>query len=99
MKKNIKGYIILAILLVVFSVIAFAAPFSMKAPFWIAYVCGVIAIAFQLYVFNVAFANGEDVKSRFYGFPIAKIGVVYMIVQLIVSLIEMGTAFIVPVLM
>lgn len=96
-KNGLRGYITLAIIFVVFSVIAFAAPFSMTALFWIAYIFGVIAIAYQIYVFKISFAKGEDVKSKFYGFPIAKIGVVYLVVQLALSLVQMCLAAFIPV--
>lgn len=97
MSKNIvRGYITLAILLVVFSVIAFVAPFEKTAVFWFAYIFGVIALAYQLYVFKIAF-SGEGIKSKFYGFPIARIGFIYLVVQLIVSLIEMILSDVMPV--
>lgn len=96
-KNKVRGFIILAIILVVFSIIAFVIPFSKTATFWIAYVFGVIAIAYQIYVFNIAFTNGEDAKSKFYGFPIAKIGAIYLIVQLVISLALICLAKIMPV--
>lgn len=97
MKKNmLRVYITLAIVLVVLTVIALAVPFAKTASFWIAYAFGVIAIGYQVYVFNISFAKGEGAKSKFYGFPIAKIGVVYLIVQLVVSLVEMCVAAWVP---
>lgn len=95
-KNGLRGYIALAIVFIVFSVIAFTAPFSITAPFWIAYIFGVIAIAYQIYVFKMSFAKGEGVKSKFYGFPIAKIGVVYLATQLVLSFVEMCLATFVP---
>ena len=95
-KNGLRGCIVLAIVLAVFSVIAFAAPFSMTAAFWIAFISGVIAIAFQFYVFAVAFSKGEGAKSKFYGFPIARIGVIYLVVQLLVSIAEMCWASKIP---
>lgn len=97
MSKNmIRGYITLAVVFVVFSVIALAVPFANTPAFWIAYVFGVIAIGYQVYVINISFAKGVDVKSKFYGFPIAKIGLVYLIAQLIISLLEMCVAAFIP---
>lgn len=97
MSKNGKrGYVILAILFVIFTLIAFAAPFTMNMVFWLAYAFGVIAIAFQIYVFNVSFSGGKSVKSKFYGFPIAQVGIVYLIVQLMISLAEMGLSSFIP---
>lgn len=95
-KNKIREIVILGLLLIVFSLIAFTAPFKMNAVFWIAYAFGIIAIALQVYVFYVAFANGESAKSKFYGFPIARLGVVYLIIQLIVSIAEMAAAKYVP---
>lgn len=97
MSKNGKrGYAVLAILLVVFSVIAFAVPFTKNAVFFMAYIFGVIAIAFQIYVFQISFQHGEDAKSKFYGIPIANIGLYYLSVQLILSVLEMGIAYFLP---
>ena len=78
----------MAVVFVVWSVIAFAPPFSKTPVFWMAYLFGVVSIAFQIYVFKIAFDKGDDAKSRFYGFPIAKIGTAYLSVQLLISLIE-----------
>lgn len=88
-KKNIKGYIILGILLIVFTVIAFVIPFQKNSGFWMAYIFGLIAILFQIYVFKISLAKNGDAKSKFYGFPIAKIGVVYLGVQIVLSFAEM----------
>ncbi len=96
-KNRLRGYITLAVLLAVFSVVAFAAPFSKTAVFWLAYVFGVIAIAYQIYVFQISFAEGGSVKSKFYGFPIARIGMLYLTAQLIISLLEMILAALLPV--
>lgn len=92
-----KGCVVAAIILVVFSVIAFAAPFAMTGTFWVGYCFGVIAIAAQLYFFTISFSKGEDAKSRFYGFPIVKIGVIYLVVQLILSIIQLIAAAVLPI--
>lgn len=95
MNKNvIRGLAVLALLLAVFSVIAFAAPFARTAVFWIGYGFGIFAVLFQIYVFKVSL--GGDAKSKFYGFPIARVGVCYLIAQLIISLIEMALARVMP---
>lgn len=60
------------------------------------YLFGVIAIAYQIYVFKCAFSGEEDVKSKFYGFPIIKVGIIYLIAQLIASLLEMVLAAFLP---
>lgn len=97
MKKNTaRGLIVLALLLCVFSVVAFIVHFAKTVTFWLAYSFGVFALLFQLYIFRTADAAGGDAKSRFYGFPIARIGVLYLAIQLIVSFIEMALAKVLP---
>ena len=97
MTKNAsRGLIVLAIVLAVFSLIAFAIPFAHTAVFWIAYGFGVLAILFQLYIFKTSFAGNGDAKSRFYGFPIARLGIYYLVAQLILSVIEMALAGLIP---
>ena len=96
MKKNAsRGLLLMGILLAIFSVIAFVIPFPRTAVFWIAYLCGVFAILFQLYIFKTSFGE-EDVRSRFYGFPIARLGVYYLTIQLIVSIAEIALSKFLP---
>ena len=95
-KNQIRGCIFLVVILAVFSVIAFAVPFAKTSVFWIAYIFAVIAILYQIYVYKVSNIDSIEVKSRFYGFPIAKIGFVYLVIQLLISLLEMVTAAFLP---
>lgn len=88
MKKR-SGYLILAIVLIVFAVIAFAAPFEKTPVFWVSFVFGLLAICFQIPLWNKAL-SGESLKSKFLGFPVLYVGVTYLIVQLIVSIIMMA---------
>lgn len=84
MKKNIsKGYAILGILFVLVSAIAFAVPLAKNAAFWISYGFAVIAFAAQLIIWKAALGRSESLKSKFLGFPVVHIGIVYLIVQVI----------------
>ncbi len=94
-KKASKGIQMLAVLLAVFSVIAFVIPFPKNLVFWIAYACGVFAIVFQLYIFKTSFSDA-DARSRFYGFPIARLGAYYLIIQLIFSIVEIALSKFLP---
>ena len=97
MKKNaLRGCTVLAILLAVFCVIAFAVPFARTKGFWLGFGFGLFAILFQLYIFRSADTVNGSAKSRFYGFPVARIGVVYLAAQLAVSLAEMALAKVLP---
>ncbi len=82
MKKNrTKGYAILGILFVLISVIAFAVPSAKTGAFWVTYFFTVTAFAAQIYIWKTAL--GKDAgSSRFLGFPVVHLGVVYLVVQL-----------------
>ena len=95
-KNRVRFYIILAIVLAIFSAIAFATPFDHSAVFWMSYVFGVVSIAVQAYSWPKAF-SGAEAKSKVYGFPIARVTTIYMVVQLILSLIFMIAGAKVPV--
>lgn len=97
MKKNqLRGIAVLGILLIVFVVISFVVPFAKTGAFWVAFAFGIIALAVSGAGCCLAFQNGESAKSKFYGFPIAKIAVVYAVVQLLVSFVFMAMARILP---
>lgn len=91
MKKNIvRWWMVLLIALVVYNVVVFAVPFVKTGVFFLSWIFTLAAIAAQVYVIRSAFYNGESVKSKFYGFPIAKIGMVYLIIQVVLSLLFMA---------
>lgn len=84
MKKNrSKGYLILGILFVLVSVIAFAVPLAKTTAFWISYAFTVIAFAAQIIIWKAALGRTEALKSKFLGFPVVHIGIVYLVVQII----------------
>ena len=87
-KNKTRFYIVLAILFAVLTVIAFALPFEKSRTFWISYAFAVIAIAVQIYAYPKAF-EGSSVRSKFYGFPIARVTTVYLILQIVLSLVFM----------
>lgn len=96
MDKNTTRFLaVLAILLVVFLLIAFVVPFSKTASFWLALGFGLLAIAAQLFIQSKAFV-GPDARSKFYGFPIGRVGVLYLAVQLALSLLAMALASVLP---
>ena len=88
MKKNSsKGYLILGILFVLVSVVAFAVPSAKTAAFWISYAFTVIAFAAQIIIWKSALGRTEALKSKFLGFPIVHIGIVYLVVQVIAFIV------------
>ena len=97
LNKNAVRIIVLAgIMLVVFNVIAFVVPFAKNAVFWVAYAFGMTAIISQLAVMKLAFNGAETIRSKFYGFPVARIGVIYGICQLLLSFAAMALSPYIP---
>ncbi len=97
MTKNKKRTLaVIAIVFIAFSMISFVVPFKRNDLFWLSYLFGVFAIAIQIYVMKIAFGSGESIKSKIYGFPVARIGFLYMMFQVVLSLIFMILANIAP---
>jgi hypothetical protein len=91
MKKDmIRWGIGLGVLLALYILLAFLIPFVHTATFWVSFVFALIAFAVVAASMYIAFVKNPDAKSRFYGFPIAKIGAIYGLVQLIAGFIFMA---------
>lgn len=97
MKNKQRVWIILAVIFAVYTVLTFALPFEKNAVLWVSYLFGVGAIAAQVYVVRTAFGKGESLKSKFYGFPVAEIGAIYLVAQLVLGIIFMALARVAPV--
>ena len=88
-KDTIRGIVALAVVLVLYILLAFLIPFVHTATFWVSFVFTLIAFAVVAAAIYIAFIKNPNAKSRFYGFPIARIGVIYGLVQLIAGFIFM----------
>lgn len=84
MKKNsVKGYALIGIIFILITVVSLAIPTSKNAAFWIAYIFTVVALAAQIVLWKRTFGH-KELKSKFLGFPIVHIGIVYLIAQVAV---------------
>lgn len=93
MKKDAMRAIVVAVIIfVIYNLITFVIPFVHTTAFWISYGFTLVAFAVVCASIYIAFIKNPDAKSRFYGFPIARIGVLYGGAQLIVSLFVMALA-------
>lgn len=98
MKKDmIRWGIGLGVLLVLYILVAFLIPFVHAATFWVSFIFTLIAFGVVAASFYIAFIKNPDARSRFYGFPIAKIGAIYGLVQLIAGILFMALAVYAPV--
>lgn len=98
MKKGLLRMIAaVAVLLVLYCLMVFLIPFVRTGTFWISFVFTLIAFAVFGAAIYIAFAKNPDAKSKFYGFPIAKIGAIYGMAQLVAGFLFMALSQIVPV--
>ena len=96
-KDTIRGIVGLGVILVLYILIAFLIPFVHTAVFWVSFLFTLMAFGVVGLAFYIAFCRKPDAKSKFYGFPIAKIGAIYGLVQLVADLIFMALAAYAPV--
>lgn len=90
MSKGLKIYFaIMAIIAVMFSVLVFAIPFKWKsvATVWIAYIGVLVALAVQCYVGVLVFKKSSSLRSKVYGIPVIRVSIIYLILQLITSVV------------
>ena len=86
MKKDTKQAIIIgAVVFVAYNLAAFMIPCLKTPVFWISWGFTLLSFAVAGYAVYTSLILKTDIKSRFYGFPIARIGVIYLVVQAVVG--------------
>ncbi len=94
-KKSVRPWLVLAVLLAAYHAIVFLVPFDKTPVFWISYAFTLVSFAVAALSIFLAFRK-PDARSRFYGFPIARVGVIYFLVQLALGIIFMALGRWVP---
>lgn len=82
-KDSVKGYVLIGIIFILITVVSLAIPTSKSTAFWIAYIFTVVALAAQIVLWKRTFGH-KELKSKFLGFPIVHIGIVYLVIQITV---------------
>ena len=95
-KDTLRAAIVAAVIFVLYNIIAFVIPFVHTGAFWLSYIFTLVSFVVAAVSVYIAFARKDDAKSRFYGFPIARIGVVYGIAQVVVSVVVMALSVLIP---
>lgn len=85
-KDSVKGYALIGIIFILITIVSLVIPTSKSAAFWIAYIFTVVALAAQIVLWKRTFGH-KELTSKFLGFPIVHIGIVYLIVQIAVLFI------------
>lgn len=97
-KKDIlRWFASLAIVLVLYLVLILAIPFVKNAVYWLSFGFTLAAFGVAGAAVYIAFVRHEDAKSRLYGFPVARIGLMYGAAQLVLGLAVMALASWIPV--
>lgn len=96
-KRLLRGSVCLGVVLALYLLVAFLIPFAKTAVFWLSFGFTLAAFGVTAFSLYIAFLKKPDARSRFYGFPIAKIGVIYGGVQLLLGLLFMALGKWVPV--
>lgn len=89
-KDSIRFGAVIGILFVAYTLVAMFIPFVKNGVFWTAYFFALAALVVAGISIYIGLMKSPDVKSKFYGFPIARLGVVYLAVQAVLSLVFMG---------
>ena len=90
------GIITLGVLLTVYLLLVLIIPFPKVAERFISLGFTLIAFAVAVYACYTAFIKKPDAKSRFYGFPLAKLGFGYLVFQVIAGVPFMIWGALVP---
>lgn len=88
-KRTIRSLVMLALVLAAYHLIIFVIPFDRETNFWISYGFSLAAFAEVYASIYIGSLYPETPKSRFYGFPIVRIGFIYAGVQGILGLLFM----------
>ena len=91
-KEKLQTFGILAIVLAVYLLLVFVIPFAKTALFWLALVFTLVSFGVEAFVLWQWLTKGADARSRFYGFPIVRVGVLYLGAQLVLSFVFMALA-------
>lgn len=86
-KRQKQLLLILLTAALVFSAVVFLIPFPKGRIFWIAYLAELLAVGLQIPIFKLAFDNAAELKSRVLGFPVFRVGGLYLCVQTLLSIV------------
>ena len=86
-KKTLPAVAAYGIVLFFFGFVYFIIPFPKSVASYICFAFTIIAIIASAGISAFAFAGKEDLRSKVYGFPVFRVGMVYAIAQLIFTVL------------
>ncbi len=94
-KKYLRGFILIALIFLIYNLAV--VPFESNAVFWIAYFFSVFAIFMQAFMLQRIVKSQTLIKDRIYEYPMFRISVLYLILQMITGLVLMALSVRIPV--
>lgn len=82
-KNSLIG--VYGIIFVIYSVLFMIIPFEKSGTDWVEYVFTVVAIGLSMGATFYAFGRDDRILSKIYGFPIFRVGILYLIIQIVMS--------------
>ena len=89
MKINYRIPLILGILIAAMNIIAFVIPVERTAVFILCDIFVVLALVAQLGFSRLAFGKNKSLRSKVYGWPIMRIGLMYLCATFVIALVLM----------
>ena len=95
-KKIARVCVLVGIPLILYHLIVFLIPFFRNSVFWLAYGFTLAAFTVSGVALYIALVQRTDNESRFYRFPTARIGLIYLAAQFMAGLVFMVLAKWIP---
>lgn len=89
-KDTVRAVVVAVVALAMYNIVAFMIPFAKTAVFWVSWSFTLAAFVVVGSAIYIAFVQNPNARSRFYGFPIARLAVGYGAVQLVLSFVFMA---------
>lgn len=96
-KLNMHALALGAVALIVFAVLAFLLPFTQNTVFWIAFCAALLMFGAAGAAFIRSFRKDETLESKVLGWPIFKVAVIGLAVQVMLSFVLMAVSGLCPV--
>lgn len=95
-KENLRAIVVAAVVLIAYNFAVFMIPCWKGGTFWVSWGFTLLSFVISGFAFYSSLLKNPDAKSRFYGFPIAKIALIYLVAQVAVGGISMALGNIIP---
>lgn len=95
-KETIRAVAAAVILLILYHLVVFLLPLAKTDVFWISYLFTLVSFGVAALSIYISFIKAPNAMSRFYNFPIARLGVGYCVTQAVLGLIAMALGALIP---